>query len=830
MSSFLETQPAQFAPYRGTIDPSVYAQVGMMKQSQYDANVAKINAYFEQVAGIEAVKDSHKQYLNEKVNALNADIQKLAGGDFANQQLVNQSAGLISKVAKDPVVQNIVLSTSNYKKGIQQIQEAQKKGTYDVRNETYFNDQVQSWLSNPDNAVPLSAQYTPYTDITKEFLEIYKEIDPSSNLTQEDIVIDESGVSVINERSTKGITAEKVQAAWDLTKQRGNVQQQLLINGHYDYRGRDKKSMVADIQSSKQAMLADTDVLIKELEAKQATDKTVNPIEITNRIKFLKTQAAEQSSLYDNIMSLPESQMKKSLYEANLRNSLVNTFANSENTQILKESPIYSAKRQQLDYELSLQKFNYEKEKDVLKGAYGESTQVTPRGVPQEVGMLGEETFKQNIELTKQELNYETRKHINSIAGFNGVPSPWKLNPEGVYIPNVGIGGYASAQEAQAAHDRMYTEAKIANEEGRASDPVRAMFSQISPIQRTVQFLETKASEIESRFPGVSLALDTLPNVSTTVVKRDNPNNPWQLNKQDILDIWLIDNKRGDYSRTEEKLIKKFGSKGELRRIMSAVADNPLGNSAYDTISQTMRNSPQLLQTLDAFEKSGIIEQRKQLYKDAQAAYVSYQEDFITPSPKENQAVAQRFKSVISQVAAGKQEDRGPYNDFMEAIEEDEKGENLYGYYYDKLSNNVFLTVKVKGEDEQLSVPIRAKDAMLIPGIKVSSDFDRTYESALALTGNTTTDVNHDGGNAYDVPTLSGSKYTVKYHLAGTGGNEGNYMFKLYVWDKEGNQLLNGTPYSPLGTYMNKNQIVESVGALSSDRLIDEILNKNKPQ
>ena len=116
MASFTD-QISQFNPYIQELPVEAMVQVGMAKQAQYNQGVQKVQSYIDRISGLEIAKPQHKQYLESKMNELGSRLKTVAAGDFSNQQLVNSVAGMTGQVAKDPIVQNAVYSTSVIKKG-----------------------------------------------------------------------------------------------------------------------------------------------------------------------------------------------------------------------------------------------------------------------------------------------------------------------------------------------------------------------------------------------------------------------------------------------------------------------------------------------------------------------------------------------------------------------------------------------------------------------------------------------------------------------------------------------------------------------------------------
>lgn len=831
MASFQDSSQLPVSQYIGAIDPQVYAAVGAQKQAQYNAGVQKINGLLETVAGIQVVKDAHKQYLGEAVNSLQTDVQKLAGGDFSNQQLVNQALSLGSRISKDPVIQNAVLSTANYQKAFAAKDKYKQEGKSSVENDRYFDKQVQAWLSDGDTSSTFKASYNPYVNITKDFTEFYKVLEPDSTLRQEDFIVNGTNISLTRETATKGISPDKINQAWNLFSQRGDIRNQMRINADYLYEGYDRNVMLGAVERDKQVIVESTNRKIQELQASLATDKTANAVVINDTIKQLEQQNAEIISNLDTLRSLDDTTIKERMYEESFRHNLMNTFSYSDKSNKVIESPFEKAKRDQLDYELKVQQYQEKKDETDRKGL--PNTQVVQRNNAAEEGKLGEASFKQALSASKTELSNETKKHINSIAGFSGKKAPWRLGTNGEYIPNVGPMGYSSAQEAQSTNDILYSEAKISYDNGKATHPVKAMFAETDGLQRAVKAMETKNAEIARSYDiqryisenvgNVAQQYPTLQNYLSTgkSIEMKDPSTNKVLGQMPFADLiklaTAIELKGTAAESAKTELLQKYPN-FDMATLKASLYFQPEVKKLYGNVRDVIQKSPEITE---------IVNQREQSYKDAQRAYISYNENFITSKPEEYKNVENRVRSVVGQIAAGKQDGKGEYSDFLEAVEDGTKdNSNIYGYYYNRLNNQTYLTLQKK-DGEILEVPVSSSQATLIPGIKITDEFNSKFGADLSLTQNMTTDITGTGANAYSVVGNPNNKYDVKYHLNGLG--DGTFMLKLYVWDENGNSVLSGAPYSavPSKGYMTNNQIIEAVRGLGDDNIINAIIQNN---
>ena len=211
MASFTD-QISQFNPYIQELPVEAMAQVGMAKQAQYDQGVRKVQSYIDRVSGLEIAKPQHKQYLESKMNELGNRLKTVAAGDFSNQQLVNSVAGMTGQVAKDPIVQNAVYSTSVIKKGYSEIEAARKAGKSGKDNEDFYESNVNNWMTNPDLKTPFQGRYTPYTDVDKKLRGLAEELkkNPSSTSVDNPFVRNDKGETLYFKTVIDPTTKKKV--------------------------------------------------------------------------------------------------------------------------------------------------------------------------------------------------------------------------------------------------------------------------------------------------------------------------------------------------------------------------------------------------------------------------------------------------------------------------------------------------------------------------------------------------------------------------------------------------------------------------------------------
>jgi len=316
MASYTDRTP-QFNPYVEQLPVDAMVKVGMEKQQQYNQGIQKIQGQIDNVAGLDIAKDSHKQYLQSRLDNLGTQLKSVAAADFSNNQLVTSTAGMAASIAKDPIIQNAVYSTQVIRKGQQDLEAAKMKGKSSVQNEAFWNKQINDWNNDADLSTKFNGSYVPYTDINKKLREvadkihevdnsvdipyqrdnsgntIYYKTDLKTKQVTTSIDPNSGGIAKIDDAmlriKTKGKPAEKILSNF-MDSLDENDQQQLHIDSWYHYRGVSPEALVADITNNYQNA------------KKLAADKLINlNVELTTNSSL---NASQKSALQARITAL----------------------------------------------------------------------------------------------------------------------------------------------------------------------------------------------------------------------------------------------------------------------------------------------------------------------------------------------------------------------------------------------------------------------------------------------------------------------------------------------------------------------------------------------
>jgi hypothetical protein len=325
---------SQFNPYVQQLPVELMAKVGMQKQAQYDAGVQKIQNHIDNVAGLDIAHDADKQYLQSKLGQLGNRLKTVAAGDFSNQQLVNSVSGMTGQIIKDPTIQNAVASTAWYKKQKDELDKAYKDGKSSIANVDDFNTQAQKWLSSPEAGQVFKGRYSPYVDVEKHNLEIFKALHASE--TGKDFIMERytdpitgkllstDKLAVAMEREgVEGISAKKIETALRASYT-PDILNQMRINANFEFKGVTPEQLQERATKQYASAVQRTDEEIERLEGIAAMSGA---------------QPVLQKRAMDSIKELQEGKVKLS---ENYKQQVENIFANPDRAkfEIYKEGTI----------------------------------------------------------------------------------------------------------------------------------------------------------------------------------------------------------------------------------------------------------------------------------------------------------------------------------------------------------------------------------------------------------------------------------------------------------------------------------------------------------
>lgn len=390
----------QHKPYVEQNPVQAMVEVGRFKQAQYDQGIQRINQQIENVAGIDVVRDTDKNYLQSKLNELGGKLKSVAAGDFSQYQLVNSVGGMINSVAKDKGIQNAASSTAWYRKQVEKMQKDIEEGKSNPANIDYFQKHANTWLSSPIAGEKFSGSYIPNFDVFKFAKETFDAVKPDGYTFDQLYITDENGTprtdaqgrpisSPFMKRLEKeGIFPEKVRATLNQIFNDPRVDTQLSISGEYALKGLPPQLLSNKILLQKDKIVGELTEQLNSLNLQKNTGKDVQDQidQIQLNIDNIKSKYTDLSEL---ALENPD-QVRASLYKDDVRNNYTSMFGWSKTKEQAMSSPLWDANfrlnqeanrvaefREKMDFEKEKERFdrqykltdlNFKFQKEAAKG------------------------------------------------------------------------------------------------------------------------------------------------------------------------------------------------------------------------------------------------------------------------------------------------------------------------------------------------------------------------------------------------------------------------------------------------------------------------------
>ena len=347
MASYTDIAP-RFNPYIQQLPVEAMVQVGMEKQRRYDEGVEKIQTSIDNVAGLDIANEKQQQYLQSKLNELGSKLKTVAAGDFSNYQLVNSVGGMAKQIGKDATIQNAVRSTYAYRKGLLDMQNAQKDGKSSPSNDAIFKQDVSKYLNSDDVNASFSGSYTPYTNNKKNALEVIKQLTKNSNITEDAFTMDPKGNLVIADavvrKQMAGISPETIQQALMAGLTPADFKQ-MEIDGRYNYANIPDDKFMQSVENSYKSketsfMAQKEEILAAISQTSSNVEKNTLKAQADSIDKMLASMKNEYTSVTSTFAKGDVESAKAKLETINFINGFSKAFSFTETSKTYEKSEL----------------------------------------------------------------------------------------------------------------------------------------------------------------------------------------------------------------------------------------------------------------------------------------------------------------------------------------------------------------------------------------------------------------------------------------------------------------------------------------------------------
>lgn len=379
MASYTDQIP-QFNPYIQQLPVEAMVQVGMEKQRRYDEGIQKIQTNIDNIAGLDIANEKQQQYLQSKLNELGSKLKTVAAGDFSNYQLVNSVGGMAKQIGKDATIQNAVRSTYAYRKGLLDMQNAQKEGKSSPSNDAIFKQDVSKYLNSDDVNASFSGSYTPYTNNKKNALEVIKQLTKNSNITEDAFTMDPKGNLVIADavvrKQMAGISPETIQQALMAGLTPADFKQ-MEIDGRYNYANIPDDKFMQSVENSYKSketsfMAQKEEILAAISQTSSNVEKNTLKAQADSIDKMLASMKNEYASVTSTFAKGDVESAKAKLETINFINGFSKAFSFTETSKTYEKSELadMQMRREIKNQDWKIAVMNYEQDERKMAQDY----------------------------------------------------------------------------------------------------------------------------------------------------------------------------------------------------------------------------------------------------------------------------------------------------------------------------------------------------------------------------------------------------------------------------------------------------------------------------
>lgn len=342
------------------------------KQQKYDANFASIQQQVDQFTNLDIIKSEDRAYMEERLESLVNQVNEYGSMDLSSNGLTRNIQNHVKQTLDNNVI-NAITGTQAVRKYQQEIEyyKKEKPDQYSPINEMYGLRPVQEWLNDGQAGSKFrGSSYTPYTDVQGKLNKAVSDL--VKNKSETEIQIPTQDGYIVTKK-IKELNAEEIRsvATGFLNTQ---DRQQLEINGWYNFGQVPVETTRNILEQYKQERFNYFDGNIKYLEAKisSGVDGFVKQ-EYEDQISFLKSERNKTEDRINNI-SPDSSSIGAFLEQENMVGGLVSAYSFKDiSIEYGKDQNYwsivdhnYKIAKDNRDYQLELEKFNYQQQKDTL--------------------------------------------------------------------------------------------------------------------------------------------------------------------------------------------------------------------------------------------------------------------------------------------------------------------------------------------------------------------------------------------------------------------------------------------------------------------------------
>lgn len=376
MASFTDNKTPTFNPYVQQQPVESMVKVGMAKQQQYDQGVQRIQQSYNDIAGLDVMKDADKAYIESKLSETTSNLRGFAAGDFSNSQLTSSVTGMIKGISRDENIKNAVHATQRVRSELSKANTAEVTGKSSVVNQWALNNQINTWMNDEQVGSSFLGGYVPYTDVDQKLRDVYEKIEETETQTENPFIRDASGNTLYfspdGKQSSitpqdgwesradhamlstiiKGKSSQKILDNF-MTSLNADDIRQLGLNADYHYKSVDSNTLKGEFSKRISNKRDQYNTAITDIDLELATNKNLTPVQkeqykaVRNKYSSALENGDLDKELEEGLQALNDpanvKQFKHSIYTDNYLNNMAKDLATQSIKQTYESNPYFQA-------------------------------------------------------------------------------------------------------------------------------------------------------------------------------------------------------------------------------------------------------------------------------------------------------------------------------------------------------------------------------------------------------------------------------------------------------------------------------------------------------
>jgi hypothetical protein len=300
--------------YVQPFDLGIFASLISQRQNKFDQNVNLAENQLSKYTNLPLLKDSQKEYANNKVRMATEQINSFGAVDYSDSNVTRQIQGVIGNIGKDENILNYLEWSTAFQNNTKQLELAKKNKTYAIQNAHPILQNQKDWLNDPNPDAPYtSVNYEDFVSWSEPTMKNLKEMKANQTIITGDIDPLDPNRQMLRKYSLEEVTPERVGKAiyHSLTPEQ---KRQFQIDAQFESRGMDNNGYLEQLTKLKTNQISELQDNIARIEKQKIIAQNNN--QDTKPFDDYITSATSEIDIITNQLKSSEGMAKESLESA----------------------------------------------------------------------------------------------------------------------------------------------------------------------------------------------------------------------------------------------------------------------------------------------------------------------------------------------------------------------------------------------------------------------------------------------------------------------------------------------------------------------------------